>query len=178
MAETTNPQDPKHGHGENHGHSPLENPDVSFERTDIDFFQISAFGIGLVLATAVVAFAIIALFNFLGKQEDAKNPPPVGVMARGRATLPPEPHIQPVPGEPQPPVQLRELRSTEDEILSNYGWLDAGKGIVRIPISQAIDMVAAKGLPTKVSAQGSDNGGYRTLPSDASSGRTLEKISQ
>ena len=54
----------------------------------------------------------------------------------------------------------------------------SGKGIVRIPISQAIDMVAAKGLPTKVSAQGSDNGGYRTLPSDASSGRTLEKISQ
>ena len=178
MAENTNPHDPKHGHGDAHGHSPLENPDVSFERTDVDFFQISAFGIGLLISTVVVAFAIIALFNFLGKQEDAKNPPPVGTMASEKSKLPPLPHIQPVPGEALPPMQLKDFRATEEELLTHYGWIDAGKGIVRIPISQAIDMVAAKGLPAKPGAAGGDNGGYRMIPSDASSGRTLEKISQ
>jgi hypothetical protein len=51
-------------------------------------------------------------------------------------------------------------------------------GTVRIPIDQAIDMVAQKGLPSKPSPAGSDNDGYRMIPSDASGGRTLEKISR
>jgi hypothetical protein len=184
MAETTNPHDPHHGkggghgHGEGHGQSPNENPDVSYERTDVDFFQITAFGVGLAIATVVVVFAIIALFKFLEKREDAKNPPPIASMMNDRQKLPPEPHIQPVPSESQPPQQLQELRDTEKEILSNYGWIDQSKGIVRIPIAQAIDMVAAKGLPSKPSPAGGDNGGFRVIPSDASSGRTLEKISQ
>jgi hypothetical protein len=38
--------------------------------------------------------------------------------------------------------------------------------------------VAAKGLKSNPSPAGTDNDGYRTIPSDASSGRTLEKISQ
>ncbi len=83
MADTTNPHDPKHGHS----HDPLENPDVSFERTDVDFFQITAFGIGLLIATVVVAFAIIALFNFFAKHEDAKNPPPIASMMKERPGL-------------------------------------------------------------------------------------------
>ena len=179
MAETTNnPHDPGKGKGDSHGHSPLENPDVSFERTDVDFFQITAFGVGLAIATVVVVFAIIALFNFLSKREDAKNPPPIASMTKDRPSLPPAPHIQPVPGEPSPPEQLKELRETENEILNNYGWIDQAKGIARIPIGQAIDMVAAKGLPSKPSPAGGDNGGFRMIPSDASGGRTLEKISQ
>src|SRR5262249_1084486 len=100
MAEHTNPNDP-HQHG--HAHSPSENPDVSFDRTYVDFFEITAFGFGLLIATVVVAFAIIALFNFLAKHEEAKNPAPIASMKADRESLPPAPHIQPVPGEPIPP---------------------------------------------------------------------------
>jgi hypothetical protein len=56
--------------------------------------------------------------------------------------------------------------------------MDQSKGIVHIPIEAAIDIVAQKGLPVKVSPAGADHDGYRTIPSDASGGRTLEKISQ
>jgi hypothetical protein len=56
--------------------------------------------------------------------------------------------------------------------------VDPNKGIVRIPIAQAIDIVAQKGLPSKPSPAGMDNEGYRTIPEKSSSGRTLEKISQ
>jgi hypothetical protein len=48
---------------------------------------------------------------------------------------------------------------------------------VRIPISLAVDMVAAKGLPSKPSPAGA-NGGFRMIPLDSNSGRTFEKISQ
>jgi hypothetical protein len=177
MADTTNPHDP-HGHKHGPGHDPLENPDVSFERTDVDFFQITAFGIGLLIATVVVAFAIIALFNFLAKHENAKNPPPIASMMKERPGLPPAPHLQPEPGEKIPPMQLKDMHESEDAILDNYGWVDQSKGIAHVPIDQAIEMVVAKGLPSKPSPAGSDNGGFRMIPSDANGGRTMEKISQ
>ncbi len=41
-------------------------------------------------------------------------------------------------------IELKDLRADEDAILTSYGWIDPNKGIVRIPIDQAIDIVAQK----------------------------------
>lgn len=169
MAETTNPHDP-HGHG----HDPDVNPDVSHETRDVNVFQISAFGIGLLLACIVTVFAMWALFNFLYHREDMKNAGnPAAAMMNERQKLPPEPRLQ-----AEPRVELKDLKADEDAILKGYGWIDPNKGIVRIPIAQAIDIVAQKGLPSKPSPAGTENGGYRSIPEDSSSGRTLEKIAQ
>ncbi len=78
----------------------------------------------------------------------------------------------------EPKVELKDLKADEDAILNSYGWINPDKGIVRIPIDEAINIVAQKGLPSKPSPAGLDNDGYRTIPADSSSGRTLEKISQ
>ncbi|MEP6714985.1 MAG: hypothetical protein ABJC09_05390 [Terriglobia bacterium] len=154
------------------------NPQVSHERRDVNVFQITAFGIGLLISCIVVVFAMWAMFDFLYHREDMKNAQIPPSMMRNRPTLPPEPRLQGIPEPIQPHVELEQLHADEDAILNNYGWLDPAKGTVRIPIDQAIDMVAQKGLPSKPSPAGLDNGGYRMIPSDASSGRTLEKISQ
>ena len=77
-----------------------------------------------------------------------------------------------------PKQELKQLEDDEETILNNYGWVDPAAGTVRIPIDQAIDMVAKKGLPSKPTPAGLDNDGYRTIPSVASSGRTSEKIAQ
>lgn len=37
---------------------------------------------------------------------------------------------------------LRELRAHEDEVLGSYGVIDKDKGVYRIPISQAMKVVA------------------------------------
>jgi hypothetical protein len=153
--------------------NPHENPQVSHERKDVNVFQITAFGIGLLISTIVVVFAMWALFDFFYSREDKKNAPNPPAMMTERLKLPPEPRLQ-----AEPKIELKELRQDEDTILNNFGWIDPNKGIVRIPIDQAIDIVARKGLPSKPSPAGLDNDGYRMLPSDASSGRTLEKISQ
>jgi hypothetical protein len=168
MAEST-----KNPH-EHHGHDPDVNPGVSHERRDVNVFQISAFGIGLLLACIVTVFAMWAMFDWLFAREDQKNASnPAAAMMNERPKLPPEPRLQ-----AQPKVELKDLRADEDVILSTYGWIDPNKGIVRIPIDQAIDMVAQKGLPSKPSPTGLDNEGFRMIPADSSSGRTLEKISQ
>jgi hypothetical protein len=160
------------------GHEPEVNPDinpgVAHERKDVNVFQITAFGIGLLLGCIVVVFAMWAMFDFLFAREDAKNASNAAAsMMSERPKLPPEPRLQ-----AEPKIELKDLRADEDAILNSYGWIDPNKGIVRIPIAQAIDIVAQKGLPSKPSPAGQDNEGYRMIPSDASSGRTLEKISQ
>jgi hypothetical protein len=169
MAETTKKPDK---------HDEKGNPEVSFERRDVDVFQISAFGIGLLIACVVVVFAMWAMFDYLFKRESDKNVQNPPAMMRERPTLPPEPRLQGVP-KPEPPrIELKQMRDDEEAILNNYGLLDPAKGTVRIPIDLAIDMTAKKGLPSKPSPAGMDNDGYRTIPSDASGGRTLEKIAQ
>lgn len=35
---------------------------------------------------------------------------------------------------------LRELRAIEAEVISHYGWVDPAKGIVRLPVSRAIEL--------------------------------------
>ena len=177
MAETT-----KKPHGESHE----SNPEISFERRDVNVFQITAFGIGLLLATVVVVFAMWALFAFLAHRSDQQDKALPGKMAAERQTLPPEPRLSGVvlkdgqidPHPVYPRQELKQLKDDEDAILNNYGWIDPSAGTVRIPIDQAIDIVAKKGLPSKPTPGGMENDGYRTIPSVASSGRTLEKIAQ
>ncbi|HTA44914.1 MAG TPA: hypothetical protein VK789_20840 [Bryobacteraceae bacterium] len=157
---------------EEHGQDP--NPGVSHERRDINVFQVTAFGIGLLLSCIVVVFAMWAMFDFFYAREDAKNASnPSALMLNERQKLPPEPRLQ-----AEPKVELKDLRADEEAILTSYGWVDPNKGVVRIPIDQAIDIVAQKGLPSKPSPAGLDNEGYRMIPEDSSSGRTLEKISR
>src|SRR5271170_2777463 len=143
MAENT-----KHPHGE--AQDPDVNPGVSFETRDVNVFQISAFGIGLLLACIVTVFAMWAMFDFLFHRENEKNVGnPEASMMNERPKLPPEPRLQ-----AEPKVELKDLRADEDAILSSYGWIDPDKGIVRIPIDHAIDIVAQKGLLSKPSPAG------------------------
>ena len=44
-------------------------------------------------------------------------------------------------------LDLRAIRAEEDKILNSYGWVDQPKGVVRIPVAQAIDILATRGLP-------------------------------
>jgi hypothetical protein len=168
MADSTDPHD-KHGHV----HDPDVNPDVSHETRDVNVFQISAFGIGLLLACIVTVFAMWVMFDFLFKREDQKNASNPAALMMNQRQNPPKPNLQ-----AEPRVELKDLRTDEDTMLHTYGWVDQSKGIVRVPIDQAIDMVVQKGLPSKPSPAGMENDGYRTIPEDSSSGRTLEKIAQ
>jgi len=172
MAETTK----KH-----HEPEPDNSAHVSYERSDIDMFQIAGYGVGLVVLCLVTVVLMWGMFALLAKRESALNPPE-STMSKQRKQLPPEPRLSgAAKGTAElpvlPHVELEELKASEEAILDNYGWVDASKGIARVPVSVAIDMVLQKGLPSKPSVAGA-NGGYRSIPADASGGKTLEKISQ
>jgi hypothetical protein len=79
-------------------------------------------------------------FVFVG-QEAARQPPPI---------LKADPEAMSAP--PQPPdaagAGLQGLRAREEGVLESYGWVDQKAGIVRIPIEEAMRLLAERGLPS------------------------------
>ena len=92
----------------------------------------------LLVGTFLVALLVIGIFQFFSHtyqtQESAKQ---------AQQQIPPEPRI-----EVEPFKQLIDVHAREDHVLNSYAWVDKNQGIVRIPISQAMDELAKKGLPT------------------------------
>jgi hypothetical protein len=98
-----------------------------------------AISLGVLLVGAfLVALLTIGIFRFFSDtyqtQESAKQ---------NQQQIPPQPRI-----EVEPWQQLLDVHAREDHVLSSYAWVDKQQGIVRIPIDQAIDTLAKKGLPT------------------------------
>jgi hypothetical protein len=43
---------------------------------------------------------------------------------------------------------MQEMRRTENARLQSYGWVDRTAGIARIPIDQAMELLATRGFPS------------------------------
>ena len=50
-----------------------------------------------------------------------------------------------------PPDDLRSFRAREDAELNSYGWVDRTNGVVHIPITRAMELIAQRGLPVRAS---------------------------
>ena len=148
-----------------HGPSPEENPAVSYERSDLDIFAVTKFGIGLAIGTVAAVFMMWGLFEwFTATQSQAIEDLPPSVIEARKGLLPPEPRLQSM-GSPElpdvehgalrsPHVELGKFREAEAMHLENYAWVDPAKGVVRIPIEVAKELVLKKGLPVKVTPEG------------------------
>jgi hypothetical protein len=147
------------------GHSPEENPAVSYERSDLDIFAVTKFGIGLAIGTVGAVFLMWGLFTwFMHHQDESLTQLPASVIEQRKGLIPPEPRLQSM-GNPESPdlamgtlrspsVELHQLRLDEAKQLNTYAWVDPAKGIVRIPVEVAKDLVLKKGLPEKPTPEG------------------------
>ena len=125
MAETpSNTTQVRHGH----------------ETRDVDIRFIGLFSLSMV----VLLVGSLALMGWL-----------FGVFAGkplGRARSAPIAETRPYPPAPRlqaaPTRDMQEMRRLENAILQNYGWIDQTAGIARIPIDQAMELLATRGLPS------------------------------
>jgi len=114
------------------GHGP------GHETSDVNVWAIGKFGVALVALCVISLLMLLGLFKYFQSQEAT------------RTTNVVEPQMFPQPRLQQTPVlDLRAIRAEEDQVLNSYGWVDQPKGVVRIPISQAIDMLAKRGLTSR-----------------------------
>lgn len=112
-------------------------------KQDVDIRAVSKFGIGLTLGVIFAAFLMWFLFDRFAAREQ-RGPQPERMEAENPQKEPPEPRLQ-----ANPPMDLKKFREGEEAILNGYAWIDPDKGVVRIPVARAMELLAQEGLPSR-----------------------------
>jgi hypothetical protein len=125
-------------------HSPEVSEDIraGHERSDLEPEKIALFGAALAIMIVAVLVATYALFNQFYASERSKQTAPSPLSYTPEPI--PEPRLLVTPGQ-----DLKTMRAAEDALLNSYGWIDREKGIARIPIQDAIEILAQRGLPAR-----------------------------
>jgi hypothetical protein len=135
----------------------LFNPETAHEHSDVPVKGLLWFIVIFIIFSILTYFIVLVLYKGLAKGERERSDPPRSPVARPATADVPQnqPLLQPFPrndGEgrvipPQantPVTDLVDMRAAEDAVLQNYGWVDKGAGIVRMPIGVAKEVLAAR----------------------------------
>ena len=112
------------------------------ELRDLDPKRIAFFGVALAAVIVATLLVSYALFHSFYATVTRARPKPSPLSFSREPT--PEPRLSVNPGE-----ELKALRAEETKLLEGYEWVDRDKGIVRIPIARAMEILAQRGLPTR-----------------------------
>ena len=119
-----------------------QSTEVGHEANDINPGRVALVALALAATIAVVLVTAYAIFQYFHVDQARTQTAPSPLSYTREPT--PEPRLEVKPGE-----DLKTVRAQEDAILKSYGWVDPDKGIVRIPIDRAIEIVAERGLPAR-----------------------------
>ena len=131
----------------NHGGHDAGGPNPGHELRDINARRIVIFGAVLVVLVAVSMAAMKVTFDYFARREARNQPPPSTLAAHAPDQLPPEPRLQ-----QNPLLDLVQLRAEEARQLTSFGWIDQPRGIVRIPVADAMKIAVKRGLPHRDAA--------------------------
>jgi hypothetical protein len=106
------------------------NRNTAFERSDWPLGLI-----GLVLL-GIFVFLVVAPLALFWAYPDA-----VSDVGRNLTVMPPAPRLQVKEGP-----DFAKFRAAEERRLNTYYWVDRSKGIVHIPIAEAMKKLAASGI--------------------------------
>jgi hypothetical protein len=117
------------------------NPEVRFEKTDVDAGGLLKAGFVIVAVTVATVFFLYWLYFVFVRQEAARQPAPPVLKPTTGVLSPPAPLLQ-----TGPTIDLHTFREQEDRILGGYAWVDEERGVVRIPIEGAMRLVVSRGV--------------------------------
>jgi hypothetical protein len=109
----------------------FENPNTAFEPSDWSLGPVALIYVAIVILLVTSCLVLIAAF-----------PSALPDVDRTLRIAPPGPRL-----ETNPEAELQQFRAEEEKWLNTYGWIDKQKGIVRIPIDEAMKKLARTGAP-------------------------------
>jgi hypothetical protein len=138
----------------------LFNPETHHEESDVPVKPLW-WALGLFVVFAVITHIVLYFMyqTMLKAEKNRMEPPQTAVARPANAGVPQnQPLLQPFPMVPPtettasmaepyentPVTDMQALRASEDRILKNYAWVDKQTGVVRIPIEQAKQLMAAR----------------------------------
>jgi hypothetical protein len=118
------------------------NPHVHHEAGDVNARAVTRAGLSLAALIVIFLFGLWGVFEYLRNRVTEMAEPMSPSAMINAQKQPPEPRLQAHAAR-----DMRQMRADEDKLLHQYAWLDPDKGIVRIPVDRAMDLVAQRGLP-------------------------------
>ncbi len=124
-------------------------PDVAkgHETRDISTRVVVIFGISLFVGAVIIHVLVWLLYGQFAREAASAYPRQYPMAHVGAPELPPEPRLQTRPRD-----EMARMREQENTLLNTYGWVDPQRGVVRIPIEQAMALVVQQGLPARAGA--------------------------
>ena len=116
----------------------------SHDDRDLNVRAVTRFGSGIFAGVICAALLMWFVFDRFAARATRLSAKPEVMVSSNPRKEPPEPRLQ-----PKPVMDLKEFRVGEEVILKSYGWVDPDKGIVRIPVERAMELVAKEGLPSR-----------------------------
>jgi hypothetical protein len=114
---------------------------AKYETRDLSVRGLAWFLAGFIVAALVIHLVVAIMFR--------------GMIRLRRQNFPaesPEVHLGQVVGarlQVSPAQEMEQFRAREESVLNSYDWIDRPHGIVRIPITQAMELVLREGLPVR-----------------------------
>ena len=108
------------------------------ERTDWNLIHIAWAFLTLVIAVIIILAGSWWIFRDFHRSAESR------VLGTGPAqpALPPEPRLQILPS-----ADWTLMMEQEKAALHSYRWVDRSRGIVRIPIDRAMELIVQHGFP-------------------------------
>jgi len=119
----------------------MSDPGKGHETRDLNLRAVVLFAVGLLLVGLATHWMVARLFKGLQHREDRKDVPAPPDASR---ELPPEPRLEEIST-----ATLGALRRREEQELGTYAWVDRPRGIVRVPIERAMQILLQRGLPAR-----------------------------
>ena len=136
----------------------IVNPETRHEESDVNTRALLWSVVIFVIFSALTYAVIYLQFHAYARYFRREASQPLTMMPRpADASVPATPRLQPFPTKNQvglmppyavtPVTDMAEMRTAQDKQLSEPGWVDQKKGIVRLPIETAKQLVVQRGLP-------------------------------
>lgn len=119
-----------------------DTPKVGYEWRDANTRGLFVFFVCMGGALLLTGFLLVWLFGYLAR---TTQPAPVIDQPFGNARPMPEAPLL----QAQPNLDIQEYMKSQQQILQSFGWMDRKRGVVRIPIDDALKLLARRGLPAR-----------------------------
>ena len=134
-------------------HKNHQHDDLGFEREDLGGKPVFGFIVSLVVGGILIYYVIWGIFYFLDaydkKNQQTRTPLVAIEKANPRDVQATEINRFPEPRlEENERTELDGFRQREEQELNSYGWVDKNAGVAHIPIDQAMQLIAQRGLST------------------------------
>ena len=128
---------------ESHGANTPVDRGPGYEVRDANVRALLQFAFWMAVVLAVTMLGMKWTFDYFKKAEPlgATSSP---LVKEGARELPPSPLLQVHPHQ-----ELVDYCAAQQAAVNSYGWVNQESGVARIPVDRAIDLVLARGLPTR-----------------------------